>query len=122
VFATPTSTLSHIREGKLRAYAVTTPTRSPLLPEVPTTIEAGLPPISVEFFAALFGPAKMPPEIAARLSKEMAAAIARPRVREQIDKQGFALAASTPQEMAAFVKQQLVAWKQGFEDAGVKPE
>ena len=122
VFATPTSTLSHIRDGKLRAYAVTTPTRSPLLPEVPTTIEAGLPPISVEFFAALFGPAKMPPEIAARLSKEMAAAIARPQIREQIDKQGFALAASTPQELGAFVKQQLAAWKQGFEDAGMKPE
>jgi tripartite-type tricarboxylate transporter receptor subunit TctC len=122
VFATPTSTLAHIRDGKLRAYAVTTPTRSPLLPEVPTTIEAGLPPISVEFFAALFGPAKMPPEIAARLSKEMAAAIARPQIREQIDKQGFALAVSTPRELGAFVKQHLVAWKQGFADTGMKPE
>jgi tripartite-type tricarboxylate transporter receptor subunit TctC len=122
VFATPTSTLSHIKEGRLRAYAVTTPTRSPLLPEVPTTVEAGLPPISVEFFAALFGPAKMPPEIAARLSKELNAAIARPQIREQIDRQGFALAGSTPHELGAFVKQQLVAWKQGFEDAGIKPE
>src|SRR3954471_9723070 len=122
VFATPTSTLSHIKEGRLRAYAVTTPTRSPLLPEVPTTVEAGLPPISVEFFAALFGPAKMPPEIAARVSKELNAAIARPQIREQIDRQGFALAGSTPQELGAFVKQQLVAWKQGFEDAGIKPE
>ena len=122
VFATPTSTLSHIKDGRLRAYAVTTPTRSPLLPEVPTTVESGLPPISVEFFAALFGPAKMPPEIAARLSKDLNAAIARPQIREQIDKQGFALAGSTPQELGTFVKQQLVAWKQGFEDAGIKPE
>ena len=122
VFATPTVTLSHIKEGRLRAYAVTTPTRSPLLPEVPTTVESGLPPISVEFFAALFGPAKMPAEIAARLSREMNAAIGRPQIREQIDKQGFALAGSTPQELGAFVKQQLVAWKQGFDDAGIKPE
>jgi tripartite-type tricarboxylate transporter receptor subunit TctC len=122
VFATPTSTLSHIKDGRLRDYAVTTPTRSPLLPEVPTTVEAGLPPISVEFFAALFGPAKMPPEIAARLSKELSAIIARPQIRDQIDRQGFALAASTPQELGAFVRQQLVAWKQGFEDAGMKPE
>jgi tripartite-type tricarboxylate transporter receptor subunit TctC len=122
VFATPTSTLSHIKEGRLRAYAVTTPTRTPLLPDVPTTVEAGLPPISVEFFAALFGPAKLPAEIAARLSKELSAAIAKPHIREQIDKQGFALAASTPQELGAFIKQQLGAWKQGFEDAGMKPE
>ena len=59
-------TLSHIKDGRLRALAVTLPTRSPLLPEVPTTVEAGMPPISVEFFAALFGPAKMPAEIATR--------------------------------------------------------
>ncbi|HUQ75626.1 MAG TPA: tripartite tricarboxylate transporter substrate binding protein [Burkholderiales bacterium] len=122
VFATPTSTLSHIKEGRLRAYAVTTPTRSPLLPEVPTTVEAGLPPISVEFFAALFGPAKMPPEIASRLSRELNVILARAQIREQIDKQGFALAGSTPEELGVFVKQQLGAWKRGFDDAGIKPE
>jgi len=122
VFATPTVTLSHIREGRLNALAVTTPTRSPLLPEVPTTVEAGMPPINVEFFAALFGPAKMPVEIAHRLSKELNSIIARPQIRELVDKQGFALAGSTPEELGTFVKQQLVAWKRGFDDAGIKPE
>jgi putative tricarboxylic transport membrane protein len=122
VFATPTVTLSHIKDGKLRALAVTTPTRSPLLPEVPTTVEAGMPPINVEFFAALFGPAKMPADVARRLSKELTAIIARPQIREQIDKQGFALATSTPEELGKFVKDQLVAWKRGFEDAGISPE
>jgi tripartite-type tricarboxylate transporter receptor subunit TctC len=122
VFATPTVTLSHIREGRLRALAITTPTRSPLLPEVPTTVEAGMPPINVEFFAALFGPAKLPPEIATRLSKELNTIIAKPQIREQVDKHGFALAASTPEELRAFVKQQLGAWSQGFRDAGIAPE
>ena len=122
VFATPTVTLSHIRDGKLRALAVTTPTRSPLLPEVPTTVEAGMPPIQVEFFAALFGPAKLPAEIATRLSRELNAIMARAQIREQIDKQGFALAGSTPEELGAFVKQQLAAWSRGFRDAGINPE
>jgi len=122
VFATPTVTLSHIKEGKLNALAVTTPTRSPVLPEVPTTVEAGMPPIKVEFFAAMFGPAKMPAEIAHRISKELNSIMARPQIRELVDKQGFALAGSTPEELGTFVKQQLVAWKQGFEDAGIKPE
>jgi tripartite-type tricarboxylate transporter receptor subunit TctC len=122
VFATPTVTLSHIKEGKLNALAVTTPARSPLLPEVPTTVEAGMPPINVEFFAALFGPAKMPPEIAHRISKELNSIMARPQIRELVDKQGFALAGSTPDELGTFVKQQLVAWKRGFDDAGIKPE
>jgi len=122
VFATPTVTLSHIRDGKLNALAVTTPQRSPLLPEVPTTVEAGMPPITVEFFAALFGPPGVPREIAARLSKELNTAIAKPQVREAVDKQGFALAGSTPDELGTFVKQQLGAWAQGFKQAGINPE
>jgi tripartite-type tricarboxylate transporter receptor subunit TctC len=122
VFATPTSTLGHIREGRLRVLATTLPTRWPGLPDVPTTVEAGLPPINVEFFAAMFGPAKMSPEIAARLSKELSAIMARPQVREQIDRQGFALAASTPEELGVFVKQQLGAWARGFREAGINPE
>ncbi len=122
VFATPTVTLSHIKEGRLNALAVTTPTRSPLLPEVPTTVEAGMPPINVEFFAALFGPANMPAEVTHHISKEVNAILARPQVREQVDKQGFALAGSTPEELGTFVKDQLAAWKRGFEDAGIQPE
>jgi len=93
VFATPTSTLAHIRDGRLRALATTLPKRSSLLPDVPTTVEAGLPPINVEFFAALFGPARMPPEVVARVNQELNAAIARPQIRAQIDRQGFELAA-----------------------------
>ena len=122
VFATPTSTLAHIKEGRLKALAVTLPQRWPLLPEVPTTVEAGMPPIRVEFFAAMYGPAGMPQEIAQRLSRELAAIMAKPAIRDQIDRQGFALAASTPGELRAFTQQQLAAWKQGFEDAGIQPE
>jgi len=122
VFATPTSTLSHIRDGRLKALAVTLPQRWPLLPEVPTTVEAGMPPINVEFFAAMFGPAGMPPEIAQRLSQELSRIIARPAIREQIDKQGFALASSSPAELRGFIKTQLGAWSQGFREAGINPE
>src|SRR5258706_9949689 len=122
VFATPTSSLSHIREGRLRALATTLPQRWPLLPEVPTTIEAGMPPINVEFFAALFGPAGLPPEIALRLSKELGTIMARPQIREQIDRQGFALAGSSPEELRRFIRQQLDAWAQGFREAGIQPE
>jgi tripartite-type tricarboxylate transporter receptor subunit TctC len=122
VFATPTSSFSHIQSGRLKALAVTLPQRWPLLPEVPTTVEAGMPPIKVEFFAALFGPAGMPPEIAQRLSQELNKIIARPAIREQIDKQGFALAGSSPSELREFIKTQLGAWAQGFKEAGINPE
>ena len=122
VFATPTSSLAHIKVGRLKVLATTLPQRWPLLPEVPTTIEAGMPPINVEFFAGLWGPAKLPADIAQRLSKELNAIIARPQIREQIDRHGFALAGSTPADLDAFIKRQLDAWARGFRDAGINPE
>src|SRR5580765_1929506 len=120
--ATPTSTLQHIRAGKLQGLAVLLPTRHALIPEVPTTVEAGLPPLSVATWAALFGPAGMPREVVARLNRELNTAIARPEIREQVDRQGFQLQSSTPEELGAYVKSQLAAWKKAFDDAGMKPE
>ena len=122
VFATPTVSLSHIKDGRLKALATTLPQRWPLLADVPTTVEAGMPPISVEFFAALWGPARLPADIAQRLSKELTAIIARPQIREAIDRHGFALAASTPAELDAFTRKQFDAWGLGFREAGINPE
>ena len=121
-FATPTSALPHIQSGKLRAMAVLLPSRFSLLPQVPTAVEAGLPPLTAGTWAALFGPAKLPPEIAQRMSRELAAAMARPDVRERVDKLGFDLASSTPAELAAFLPEQLQAWSKAFADAGMQPE
>jgi tripartite-type tricarboxylate transporter receptor subunit TctC len=120
--ATPTAALQHIRAGKLTALAVLLPNRIPLAPEVPTTDEAGLPPLSVATWAALFGPKGMPRDVVLRLNRELNAAIARPEVRELVDRQGFQLQGSTPEELGAYVKAQLAAWGKAFNDAGMKPE
>ena len=121
-FLTPSSTLAHIKEGKLRALAVLLPARSGLLPNVPTGAEAGLPPFTPGTWAALFGPAKLPPEIAQRMNRELNAAMQRADVREKVEKLGFDLAGSTPDEMAAFVQNQLQAWGQAFREAGMVAE
>ena len=122
VFASPTVAMAHIKDGRLKALATTLPQRWPLLPEVPTTVEAGMPPITVEFFAALWGPAKLPADITQRLSRELTSIIARPQIREAIDRHGFALAASTPAELDAFTRKQFDAWGRGFKEAGINPE
>ena len=121
-FATPASTLPHIKDGKLRALAVLLPARSPLLPTVPTAAEAGLPPLTAGTWAALFGPARLPAEIAQRMSRELNAVMQRPEVRERISALGFELAGSTPEEMAQFLGEQLLAWGRAFRDAGMTPE
>ncbi len=121
-FATPISTIGHIKEGKLRALAVLLPARSALFPSVPTGAEAGLPPFTAGTWAALFGPAKLPAEITARMNKELNQIMRRPEIKEQIDKLGFEIAGSTSEELGMFVQDQLQAWGRAFKDAGMNPE
>ncbi len=121
-FATPTSTLVHIRDGKLRAMATLVPKRVAQLPDVPTATEAGVPSLTAQTWAAIFGPAKMQPDVVARINKELNAAMRRPDVREKIDAQGFQLEGSTPEEMSAFLKEQLQSWGRAFKEAGFQPE
>lgn len=121
-FATPISTQAHIREGKLRALAVLLPNRSSLFPSVPTAAEAGLPPFTAGTWAALFGPAKLPAEIAARMNRELNATMRRPEIREKIEALGFDLAGSTPEGLGSFIAEQLQAWGRAFKEAGMNPE
>jgi tripartite-type tricarboxylate transporter receptor subunit TctC len=121
-FVTPASSLGHIKEGKLRALAVLLPTRSALLPNVPTGAEAGLPPFTAGTWAALFGPAKLPAEITQRMNRELNAAMQRPDVRDKIAALGFELGGSTPDDMAVFLQEQLLAWGRAFRDAGMTAE
>jgi tripartite-type tricarboxylate transporter receptor subunit TctC len=121
-FATPASTLAHIKDGKLRPLAVLLPARFSLLPAVPTAAEAGLPPLTAGTWAALFGPARLPAEITQRMNRELNAAMSKPDVRERIAALGFELAGSTADELAAYVQDQLLAWGKAFKDAGMTPE
>jgi tripartite-type tricarboxylate transporter receptor subunit TctC len=121
-FATPASTLQHIKEGKLKAMAMLLPSRYSQLPNVPTAQEAGLPQLPAATWAALFAPAKLPREITQRMNKELNAAMAKPEIRDRIDKLGFDLAGSTPAELGLFVQDQLGAWGKAFSEAGLQPE
>ena len=110
----------------LEGYGVThvfyLPARAGVLPNVPAAAEAGLPPFTAGAWAALFGPAKLPPEITQRMNRELNAAMQRPDVREKIEKLGFDIAGSTPEEMASFLQEQLQAWGRAFREAGMNPE
>ena len=121
-FATPTSTMSHINAGKLNAMAVLLKNRSPLLPNVPTAQEAGLPALDAVTFAAFYGPANLPDAITQRMSAAINAAIKDPDVAAQVAKQGFDLAGSTPAALASFTAEQLVSWKRAFDRAGLTPD
>ena len=119
---TSTSTSAHIREGKLRALATTLAQRSPLMPDVPSFPEAGQPKFPIGPWFALVGPAGLPPEIVTTMNKAMVAVLAKPSVREQMEKHGFVPRSSTPEELGAFMKDQLGVWKVALKTAGIEAQ
>jgi tripartite-type tricarboxylate transporter receptor subunit TctC len=122
LWATPTTGLSHLKDGKLRALATNLKTRSSLLPDVPTMTEVGVPQYSVVSWAALYGPAKLPREIQLRLNKEFHDAMKRPEVIAQMEKQAFPMSPSTPEELGAFTRSQLEAYRAILKSIGIQPE
>jgi tripartite-type tricarboxylate transporter receptor subunit TctC len=111
-----------VKQGKLRALATLLPTRSTLLPDVPTASEAGMPQLSMLIWGGLFGPAKLPADRVESISREVNTILKRPDVREQLQMLGVEPAGNTPAEFASFVKDQLVDWAKAARDAGLKPE
>ena len=122
MFSSSSTSVPHVREGKLRALVTTLPRRSALLPEVPTIAEAGMPQFSVTSWAGLFGPAKMPREVTERLNREFVAAMGRQDVQTAMERQAFALSPSSPEQLAGFVKEQMESYRRILRAAGVEPE
>jgi tripartite-type tricarboxylate transporter receptor subunit TctC len=122
LWATPTTGLAHLKDGKLRALATNLKTRSSLLPDVPTMAEVGIPQYSVVSWAALYAPARLPRELQLRLHKEFTDAMKRPDVMAQMEKQAFQTTGSTPEELGAFTKAQIEAYRGIFKSIGMQPE
>ena len=122
LFRSSTNTLAHVTAGKLRALATTLQERSPLLPDVPSFPEAGQAKLPIGPWFAMVGPAGLPREIVARMNKEMVSALARPSVKEAMLKHGFMANSSTPEALAAYLKDQLAIWKTALKTAGVEPQ
>jgi tripartite-type tricarboxylate transporter receptor subunit TctC len=122
MLGTSTSTAAHIRDGKLCALATTFHQRSPLMPELPSITEAGQPAFPVGPWFALVGPAGIPADIVTKMNKEMVAVLAKPAVKEAMAKHGFIARSSTPEELAAYMKDQLGVWKKALKDANMEPQ
>ena len=121
-FATPGSAAPQVKAGKLRALAAMFPSRSPLLPEVPTAAEAGLGNMSLTPWGGIFGPKGMPKEAVDRLARELAVVLKRPDVRGGFGKIAFEPKSSTPEELTAILKQQIEVWGSIAREVGIKLE
>ena len=104
------SALPHVREGRLRALAVTAARRSPVLPDLPTIAEAGVPGYEATSWFGLFAPAGTPREIIGRMAREMDAFARRPEVAERIRALGAEPITNTPDDFAAMVRAEIAKW------------
>ena len=121
-FLSTGSAVSNAKDGRLRALAVLLEKRSPLLPEVPTIAEAGVPEVTVRQWAGVFGPPKMPPEIVARLNKEVNALLKKPDVIEKLQSYGYSPEGSTPERLLEVNRADLELWRRLVKEAGIPLE
>jgi tripartite-type tricarboxylate transporter receptor subunit TctC len=114
------SSAPQIRGGKLKALAVTTPTRSPAFPDVPTLQELGVSGYEVTTWYGLWAPAGTPKDIVNRLQQEVAKAMTRQEIKDLWAAQGAGAGGNTPEEFAAFVRVEVVKWGKVAKDANIK--
>jgi tripartite-type tricarboxylate transporter receptor subunit TctC len=120
MFESPAAYLAHIRAGKLRALAVTGDKRLPVLPDVPTLEEQGLPPLPVHSWWGIVGPAGMPREIVARLNAEIAAALAEPDLRATLGRMAVEPTPGPPEAFGAYIALESARWREFVARAGLK--
>ncbi len=112
--------LPHIKAGKLRGLAVTTASRSPLAPELPTMAESGLPGFELSTWFAFFAPAATPRAIVDKISGDMRRVLAQPDMKERLAAIGVDVRGSTPDELATFQRAELAKWGKIVKDSGAK--
>lgn len=122
MFDSLVSALSHIKGGKVKVLAVTSAARTPLLPNVPTVIEAGLPGYEVNTYFGLFAPAGLPKEIQQRLLREVQTAVNSADARERFAAQGTEPVGGTPEALAALTRSETAKWKRVIEAGQVRAD
>jgi tripartite-type tricarboxylate transporter receptor subunit TctC len=121
-FPTLPVALPYIKSGKLRAVAVSSSTRSPLLPEVPTVAESGgLPEFAVSIWVGIVAPPGTPKEIVDRLNAEIRKAVALPDIREHLEALGADPASDTPEQFSANIAAETAQWLKVARAAKIKP-
>jgi tripartite-type tricarboxylate transporter receptor subunit TctC len=119
-FATMPSAIGYVRSGRLRGIAVTTERRSPSTPELPTIAETGVAGYEAGSWYGLSVPAGTSKEIIARLHTETIKVVGLPDVKERLFNAGFEIVTSTPEQFAAFTRDEIQKWRKIVKAAGLK--
>ena len=119
-FNSTSTALAHMQAGRVRGLGISTATRSPAAPQLPTIAEAGVPGFDASIWQGMLAPARTPIPIITRLNRETVAALQAGDVKEQLRAQGIDATPSTPAAFAAFIKTEIARWAQVIKAAGAK--
>lgn len=122
MFASAGAIVPYLKDGRLRALAITASKRSPLLPDVPTFKEIGMPELELLTWLGVFAPAKTPPQVVAKVSGDLSRVLALPEIRAKLAAQFFDPMGSTPLQFAAFLGNEVPRWQAIVKDSGVRAE
>ena len=122
MFATTSGVMGFLKNGQVRALAVTTLKRTPTLPDVPTMDEAGLPGFEATTWHGLVAPAGTPPQIIAALNKAIAETLEDPDIQHKLAGLGIDIAPDTPAQFTAYIKMEIPKWAAVIKASGAKME
>jgi len=122
MFSPSSTVLPHVKSGRLRALAVTTASRLPSLPDLPTVAESGLKGYETITWFGFVAPAKTPPAVVTRLNAEIVKVLALPDVRNQFGIQGIEVLGGTPEQFASTIRDEIAKWAKVIRLSGAKAE
>ena len=121
-FNTIPAFLPHVKSGRLKALVITSTLRSPLLPDVPTTPEVGLPGVLGASWHAVVAPAGTPREIVSRLNRTLVGTIAAPEMRNTLVAQGARPVGSSPEDLRTFMREETAKWARVIQSSGARAD
>jgi tripartite-type tricarboxylate transporter receptor subunit TctC len=122
MFDNTPNVLPHVRTGRLKALAISSRTRAPSAPEVPTVDEAGVPGYEVNVWFGVLTVAGTPAEVVQRLNTEMVKILNSAEIKERFGNVGVDVVASTPEYFAKYLKAEVERWAKVVKDAGIKAD
>lgn len=119
IFASPSSSIPHVKSGRIRGLAVTTLKRSSIIPDLPTVAESGIPGYEVNNWYAMVAPAKTPKAVIARLNRELVTILNDPEIKRRLVAHGVEAAPSTPEALGKYMKSEFEKWGKLIAEAGI---
>lgn len=122
MFVSAGAVVPFLKDGRLRALAITAPKRSPILPDVPTFTEIGMPDLELMTWFSMFAPAKTSPQVVAKVSGDIAQILTLPDIRSKLAAQFFDPMGTTPEQFSLFLEKEASRWRAIVKESGVRAE